>query len=289
MPEPEYYFRFERYDDEPAQRYRVLTRINRNRPYINVILFLLTVLTTYLVNGLAYSLSIVSILLAHEMGHYLMCRKYGIAATLPYFIPVPFAPFGTMGAFIKMKQRIPHRRALFDVGVAGPLAGLTLTIPVLILGLINSQFVRLDSLPGESLFLGESLLFSQLAKLILGTPPEGYDTALHPMAYAGWAGLFVTALNLLPIGQLDGGHVLYALFGHRSQKIFKLVMVAFIIVAAFFYPGWLVMIVLLLLLGFQHPAPENDFVQLDTKRRFIGYVTFVIFLISFIPVPFYFR
>ncbi|MDZ7331178.1 MAG: site-2 protease family protein [candidate division KSB1 bacterium] len=289
MPEPEYYFRFESYEYQPQQSLRLLNRIKGDRPYINLILFLLTILTTYLVNGISYSISIVSILLAHEMGHYLMCRKYGIAATLPYFIPVPFAPFGTMGAFIKMKERIPDRRALFDVGVAGPLAGLTLTIPVLILGLKNSQFVRLDSLPGESLFLGESLLFSQLAKLILGTPPEGYDTALHPMAYAGWAGLFVTALNLLPIGQLDGGHVLYALFGHHSQRIFKLTMAAFIIVAAFFYPGWLVMIVLLLLLGFHHPAPENDYIQLDKKRRIIGYGTFVIFVVSFIPVPFYFR
>lgn len=289
MPEPEYYFRFEGYEYQPHHRLSLLNRLKGDRPYINLILFLLTILTTYLVNGISYSISIVSILLAHEMGHYLMCRKYGIAATLPYFIPVPFAPFGTMGAFIKMKERIPNRRALFDVGVAGPLAGLTLTIPVLILGLKNSQFVRLDSLPGESLFLGESLLFSQLAKLILGTPPEGYDTALHPMAYAGWAGLFVTALNLLPIGQLDGGHVLYALFGHHSQKIFKLTMAAFIIVAAFFYPGWLVMIVLLLLLGFHHPAPENDYIQLDKKRRIIGYGTFVIFVVSFIPVPFYFR
>ena len=270
-------------------RLNILDKIKGNRPLIHVALFLLTVLTTYMVSGIYYSLSIVSILLAHEMGHYLMCRKYGISATLPFFIPIPFAPFGTMGAFIKIRERIPNRRALFDVGVAGPLAGLALTMPILIIGLQNSRFVPLNSLPEGSIFLGESFLFSQLAKIIIGTVPDGYDTALHPMAYAGWAGLFVTALNLLPIGQLDGGHVLYALFGRKSQRIYKFAMLAFIIIGAFMYPGWLLLIVLLLYIGFHHPPPENDYIQLDPKRRLIGYFTFAIFLVSFIPVPFYFR
>ncbi|UCE04585.1 MAG: site-2 protease family protein, partial [bacterium] len=252
---------------EQRNRFNFLNKIKGNRPLLHVSLFLFTILTTYMVHGIAYSLSIVSILLAHEMGHYLMCRKYGISATLPFFIPVPIGPFGTMGAFIKIRQRIPNRRALFDVGVAGPLAGLTLTIPILIIGLMNSNFVPLDDIPEGTIFLGESFLFSKLAEIVLGPIPEGYDTLLHPMAYAGWAGLFVTALNLLPIGQLDGGHVLYAIFGHNSQQIYKFAMVAFIIIGAFLYPGWLLLIVLLLWIGFRHPPPENDYIPLDPKRR----------------------
>ena len=289
MRQTEYYTSDYNYYDQPRNRYNVLNKIKGNRPLINVALFLLTVATTYLVNGIFYSLSIVAILFAHEMGHYLMCRKHGISATLPFFIPIPFGPFGTMGAFIKIRERIPNRRALFDVGVAGPLAGLALTIPILIIGLYNSSFVKLDTIPQGNLFLGESFLFTQLAKIILGTAPKGYDTVLHPMAYAGWAGLFVTALNLLPIGQLDGGHVLYSLFGHKSQPVFKFAMLAFIIIAAILYPGWLLLIILLLWIGFQHPVPDNDYIQLDPKRRLIGYFTFAIFLISFIPVPFYIR
>jgi len=289
MQRTEYYTTDDYYYYEPRNRFNFLNKIKGNRPLLHVSLFLFTILTTYLVHGIAYSLSIVSILLVHEMGHYLMCRKYGINATLPFFLPIPFGPFGTMGAFIKIRERIPNRRALFDVGVAGPLAGLALTIPILIIGLQNSRFVPLNSLPEGSMFLGESFLFSQLANLVIGTVPDGYDTALHPMAYAGWAGLFVTALNLLPIGQLDGGHVLYALFGRKSQQIYKFAMLVFIIIGAFLYPGWLLLIILLLYIGFHHPPPANDYIQLDPKRRLIGYFTFVIFLISFIPVPFYFR
>ena len=268
MRQTEYFTRDDYYYNNQRNRVSILNKIKGNRPLLHVALFLLTVLTTYMVSGIYYSLSIVSILLAHEMGHYLMCRKYGISATLPFFIPIPLPPFGTMGAFIKIRERIPNRRALFDVGVAGPLAGLALTIPILIIGLQYSRFVPLNSLPEENMFLGESFLFSQLAKLVIGAAPQGYDTALHPMAYAGWAGLFVTALNLLPIGQLDGGHVLYALFGRKSQKIYKLAMLAFIIIGAFLYPGWLLLIVLLLYIGFHHPPPEDDYIQLDPKRRF---------------------
>jgi len=274
---------------EQRNQLRLLEKIKGNRPLVHIILLLLTVLTTYIVNGILYSLSIVSILLVHEMGHYLMCRKYGISATLPYFLPVPLPPFGTMGAFIKIRERIPDKRALFDVAVAGPLAGLTLTIPILIIGLKNSNFVLLSELSPEATWsLGESFLFSQLSKIILGPVPEGYDIILHPMAYAGWAGLFVTALNLLPIGQLDGGHVIYAIFGHRSQLINKFAIIAFIIISAIWYPGWLLLIIFLLWIGIYHPPSKNDYIPLDSKRVLIGYITIIIFLISFIPVPFHF-
>jgi membrane-associated protease RseP (regulator of RpoE activity) len=265
-------------------------KIRTNRPLRHVILFLLTILTTYMAHGILYALSIISILLAHEMGHYLMCRKYGIPATLPFFIPFPFPqfnPFGTLGAVIKMQGRIPHRRALFDIGAAGPLAGLAVTIPVLVIGLKNTQFVPLQAIQPGTLFLGESFLFKQLSQWIMGPTPPGYDAMLHPMAFAGWAGLFVTALNLLPIGQLDGGHILYSIFGYRSEPIYKFAMAAFIIVCAIWYPGWMLLIILLLWVGYRHPAPENDFIPLDRKRKALGYVTFVIFLISFIPIPFH--
>ncbi len=291
MRYPEYYSSDDYYY-EHRNRFRFLTKYHGDRPLLHIILFLMTIVSTYLVNGIAYSLSIVSILLAHEMGHYLMCRKYGISATLPFFIPFPIPqlnPFGTMGAVIKMRARIPNRRALFDIGVTGPLAGLALTVPILIIGLNNSEFVPLSKIPQGTLFLGESILFSQLAKFILGPTPEGFDTMLHPMAFAGWAGLFVTALNLLPIGQLDGGHVLYSIFGRKSQEIYKFVMGAFIIICAIWYPGWLLLIILLLWFGYRHPPPENDFIPLDPKRKLIGYFTFFVFIISFIPVPFYFK
>jgi len=286
---PTEYYVTDNYYDEQRNRFKFFNKIKGNRPLLHVILLLFTVLTTYMVNGIFYSLSIVSILLTHEMGHYLMCRKYGINATLPFFIPIPAGPFGTMGAFIKIRERIPNRRALFDVGIAGPLAGLTLTIPILIIGLKNSNFVLLETVPKGTMFLGESFLFSQLANIVMGPVPQGYDTALHPMAYAGWAGLFVTALNLLPIGQLDGGHVLYAIFGHKSRQIYKYAIIAFIIISAFLYPGWLLLIIFLLWMGIHHPPPENDYIPLDLKRRLIGYFTFLIFIISFIPVPIYFR
>ncbi|MFZ5516111.1 MAG: site-2 protease family protein [Candidatus Zhuqueibacterota bacterium] len=271
-------------------RFPILDKLKLRGPWLHILLLVLTFGSTYLLQGIWYSLSIVSILFAHEMGHYLMCRRYGISATLPYFIPFPFPklnPFGTLGAVIKMKGRIPNRRALFDVGIAGPLAGLAVTIPVLIIGLSKSSFIPLSTVPQGAMGLGDSLLFSQIARLILGATPEGYDMMLHPMAFAGWAGLFVTALNLMPIGQLDGGHILYALFGHKSETIYKFVMIGFIITCAFWYQGWLLLILLLLWFGYRHPAPENDFVPIDTKRKILGYATFVIFIISFVPQPLY--
>ena len=263
----------------------------RHEPLINVLLFILTIFSTWLVNGIWYSISIVTILLAHEMGHYLMCRKYHIRATLPFFIPFPFPllnPFGTMGAVIKIEERIPNRKALFDVGIAGPLAGLAFTIPALIIGLKLSTIVVETEISSTSLYLGESFIFSQLSQLIIGNLPEGYDVALHPMAFAGWAGLFVTALNLLPLGQLDGGHIIYAIFGQDSTKIYKFVLGVFIVICAVWYPGWLMLIILLIWFGFRHPPPRDDFTPIDNKRRMLGYITFVIFLISFTPVPFYF-
>ncbi|MBN1996986.1 site-2 protease family protein [candidate division KSB1 bacterium] len=226
-----------------------------------------------------------SILLAHEMGHYLMCRQYGVPATLPFFIPMPkINPFGTMGAIIQMKGAIPNRKALFDIGAAGPIAGLILSIPAIYIGMQHSEMIEASQMDGYGLVLGESLMFKAIAYLAVGRVPENYDTILHPLAYAGWAGLFVTSLNLLPIGQLDGGHIMYSLLGKKSNKtnLAFLVILASMIV---YFPGWAVLFGLLLIFGRRHPAPVNDVTPLDVKRRILGILVFIIFLMSFTPVP----
>ena len=276
----------------PPKSPRFVNKLRSDKPIINIILFLLTIASTWLVKGVWYSISIIIILLAHEMGHYFMCRKYNIRATLPFFLPFPLPqlnPFGTLGAVIKIEDRIPNRKALFDVGVAGPLAGLFFTIPEIIIGLKLSPVIKVSDLPTNVIYynLGESVLFSQLAKFVIGDLPAGYDIVLHPMAFAGWAGLFVTALNLLPIGQLDGGHVLYAIFGQNSKNIYKIVLGVFVIICAVWYPGWLLLIILLIWFGYRHPPPIDDYTPLDKKRRILGYIVFVIFIISFTPIPFY--
>ncbi|NLP08900.1 site-2 protease family protein [bacterium] len=257
-----------------------------DRPVVNIVLFLATLLSTYVTNGLSYSAAILSILLAHEMGHYLMCRRYGVPATLPFFIPFPLAnPFGTMGAVIQMKGVIPSRRALFDIGAAGPLAGLAVTLPVVFLGLEWSTIVPVPSLPDSGMTLGESVLFKAITLVTVGPVPEGYDVMLHPVAYAGWAGLFVTALNLLPIGQLDGGHIVYAMLGPRS-RIVTMIFIAAMVVLTFFYTGWALLVVLLILLGRRHPSPWDDWTPLDKRRKLLGVMVMILFVLSFTPMPF---
>ncbi|MDZ7270431.1 MAG: site-2 protease family protein [candidate division KSB1 bacterium] len=274
----------------PSWRARLLGRLTpRRRPTLNIVLFAATVLSTLLVGGAVYCLSIMSILLAHEMGHYLMCRRHRVNATLPYFIPFPFPmlnPFGTLGAVIRMDARMPDRRALLDVAVAGPLAGLAIALPVMFFGLQNSQLVPKGEVGPSVLYLGESLLFKLVARLAVPGLSPDMDIMLGPMAFAGWAGLFVTSLNLLPIGQLDGGHVLYALFGQRAQRAYIFLLIAFGIVTVKWYPGWALLLVLLIVFGFRHPVPLDPFLPLDARRRAVGYAMLVIFMVSFTPVPF---
>lgn len=252
-------------------------------PKLNILLFGLTLYTTYSINGPWYSMFIMTILLSHELGHFFMCKKYGVSATLPYFLPVPIPPFGTFGAVIKMRGQIPSKKALFDIGAAGPIAGLVFAIPAIIIGLCLSEVVPTNNL--QWLQLGEPILFSAMSKLIIGSVPEGYDIILHPIAFAGWAGLFVTALNLLPIGQLDGGHILYAILGEKSKIIYRIGIVIFCLVAGLVYHGWIVFAILLLLFGFRHPAPSDAITELDKKRKIIGIVLFILFFLSFTPVP----
>ena len=254
----------------------------------HVLFFVLTFLSTYLVGGFWYSICLMSILTAHEMGHYLTSVKYGVQATPPFFIPFPLPPFGTLGAVIKMKSSMRNRQVLFDIGLLGPLFGLVLSIPIIVAGLKLSHIVDVGRLNNPNfLTLGDSFLFSGIQYLVLGPIPAGKDVVLHPIAFAGWVGLFVTALNLLPVGQLDGGHVVYAVFGKdRAEKVFNFTMVGMAIIILFFNPGWLLLVVLILLFGFKHPPPLDDTTPLDNTRKIIGIITLVVFVLSFTPVPF---
>ena len=252
---------------------------------VQVILFVLTVGSTYLVGGAAYCLSIMSILLAHEMGHYVASRNYGISATLPYFIPFPLSPFGTFGAIIRMKGVIADKRALFDIGIAGPLAGFLVSLPFVFFGVLFSSVERIS---GDVSFiqLGDPMLFQILQRLLIGEIPAGHDVVLHPVGYAGWVGLFVTALNLLPVGQLDGGHVVYAVFGKKSLWIYGTVVLVMAALALFYNPGWLALVVLLIIFGMRHPEPLDVETPLDGRRKLLALAMLLIFLLSFTPAPF---
>lgn len=274
------------FPEQPKRRFFRFRGLPQNRPYINVILLLATVLSTYVTNGIWYSIAIITILLAHEMGHYLMCRRYGVPATLPFFIPFPLVnPFGTMGAIIQMKGIIPSRRALFDIGIAGPLAGLFFAVPAIIIGLKLSHVVVVSEIGTSGMQLGESLLFKALSRWLVGPVPEGSDLVLDPVAYAGWAGLFVTSLNLLPIGQLDGGHIIYSILGARSRMVTYVFLIALGLLSIY-YSGWALLFVLLALFGRRHPSPWDDWTPLDRRRKILGWIVMVLFVLSFTPTPF---
>jgi len=254
------------------------------RLFVHILLFALTVGSTVFVGGTWYCISIMTILLAHELGHFFVSRYYHVPSSLPFFIPFPNL-FGTLGAVILMGGRIRSRKALFDIGAAGPLVGFCLTIPAIIGGLKLSHPVQVEAVEGSSFQLGNSLLFSFLERVILGETPEGTDILLHPLAFAGWVGLFVTALNLMPIGQLDGGHIAYAVFGRKSRLVFLLAAVGFGTLGLFFFPPWLLPLLLILVFGFRHPPPSDDQTELDGRRKLLAVFTFAVFVVSFFPVP----
>ncbi|MEW6360385.1 MAG: site-2 protease family protein [Planctomycetota bacterium] len=268
---------------------------------IRIILFWLTVVSTFvtgyqmgggLIDGALYCVSIMGILLAHEMGHYLMCRRYGVQATLPIFIPMPLNLFGTMGAVIRIKSPIPHRRALFDIGVAGPLAGIALAAPIAIVGMKWSHVVDNAMFSDAAITLGEPLFFRLLAHLQFGSIPPGSDVSIHPVAFAAWTGFFVTALNLLPVGQLDGGHVIYALFGRQSRYVFAgiLGLVVTLSITTVVFPTYgVILLIFVLIFGLEHPPTIYDFVPLDGKRRFVALAVLLVFIICFTPYPLYMK
>lgn len=272
------------------------------RPWTQVFLFIATVVTTLLAGalqqgvnpfteptrllaGLPFSVSLLSILGIHELGHYFTARRYGVQVTLPYFIPAPPPMIvGTFGAFIKMKSPVIDRRSLFDIGIAGPLAGLVLAIPILMVGLTMSDIVPTRGHAGIS--LGSPLLFTLVQKVTLGPIPEGMDVLLHPVAFAGWFGFFVTALNLIPLGQLDGGHIAYALLGRRSERLAfgTAIVLAFLGIA--YWPGWLFWAFLAFMLGFKHPPTMNDVTPLDPGRRLLGLGALILLFCLITPSPF---
>jgi membrane-associated protease RseP (regulator of RpoE activity) len=262
----------------------------RRRLLLQGLLFVLTVFSTALVGGWAYSGALILILLFHEMGHYFAARYYGVPATLPYFIPFPLAIFGTFGAVIKMQGIIPNRRALFDIGIMGPAMGLVVALPATVIGISMSRIVQVDQLPSGTMGLGDSILFSFIAEWIHGPLPKGHDLLLHPIGFAGWAGLFVTALNLLPMGQLDGGHIIYALFRQKSVFVYRLVffsLAAFTIIAR--QPQWIFFLALTyFLIRLKHPPTMDEEVPIGPSRFAFGIAAMLFFAITFPPNPLHF-
>ncbi|MGD0915052.1 MAG: site-2 protease family protein [Thermodesulfobacteriota bacterium] len=257
------------------------------RNLIHIILFILTVASTWLTWGLAYSVAVMIILLGHEMGHYFMSQKYGMSATLPFFLPLPLlSPFGTLGAVIRIRSPFLSRKALFDTGVAGPLTSFCLSIPAVVIGLKLSEVIPKSHIQEGIFQLADPLLFSIVQRLVIGAVPGNYDVILHPIAYAGWVGLFVTALNLLPVGQLDGGHIVYAIFGKNGRRIFLIAIAVMAFFFIFYCFAWFLPLLLMLLFGSRHPTPLEDQDSVDRKRKLIGGITFLAFLLSFTPTPF---
>jgi len=276
----------------------------RKKVWLHAILFLSTLVTTTMAgalqngvdlfsdpwriaSGLPFALTLMAILLVHEMGHYLISRHHGVSATLPYFIPAP-SFIGTFGAFIKMDSSPPDRRSLFDVAAAGPLAGLVLAVPAVIVGLQLSTIAPEGTL-SRGIALGSSLLLRFLSQATLGFLPEEINIIMHPVAFAGWIGLLVTAMNLLPVGQLDGGHVVYALFGQKYIWVSRLTLGAILALGLLrWWDGWLVWGLLLLFMGVRHPPPLDPYTPLDFKRKLLGWFLLATLAVTFIPVPFSF-
>ena len=288
----------------------------RDRVWFHVLLFGLTVVTTTLVGalhyhgwrvgfnapalvqpdfgdpwfyftGLWYSGTVLGILGAHEMGHYIACRYYRVDASLPYFLPAPLPLTGTLGAFIRIRQRMPSKVALFDIGIAGPIAGFLVAVPTLIVGLAMSVTERLPQ-DFQGFELGEPLLFRAVSWLMWGNLPDDISINMHPMAFASWFGLLATALNLFPIGQLDGGHIAYAVLGRRSSWI-TVLMVCAAVGLTLFSTSWLVwtilMVVMLVAMGPHHPVTLNDDITLDPTRIALAIVALVMLIVCFTPAP----
>lgn len=304
----------------------------RKIPYLHVLLFVLTFFSTLIsgalfqngvdifkepwkvYEGLPFSITLMSILLSHELSHYFASKKHHTKATLPYFVPAPpiLSPIGTFGAFIKMKSPIITRKALIDIGASGPIAGFILSVAASIIGLYYSSVIPVVDTEG-AFSLGDSLLFSLLSRLVVGVPPESHEILLHPIAFAGWIGLFVTSLNLIPIGQLDGGHIAFAFLNERHKFLSKALVVILLLMGFFaflqifvnevkvslpsivllvlsilpdLWVGWGLWGILMIILGLKHPPVIYWEIPLDGRRRLLGAFAFLIFIITFMPSPF---
>lgn len=276
----------------------------KDRLWLHLLLFLATVATTVttgailqginpltdpglLYKGIPFSFTLLLILGSHEMGHYLVSRRHRLDVTLPYFIPGPPIPPspGTFGAVIRIRSPIQDKRALLDVGCAGPLIGVLVSIPVILIGLKLST-TTVMTVSQETFVFGEPLLFQFLSWLVFGNLSAEQTILIHPVAYAGWLGLFVTALNLMPVGQLDGGHVIYALFPEYHRYVSWVCLGLLLVFGLLFWPGWLLWVFLIIfVLGWRHPPPFYDWVPLDPPRRILGFVTILVFILTFSPTP----
>jgi membrane-associated protease RseP (regulator of RpoE activity) len=274
-------------------------------PWLNIVLAALTVASmvfsySYLESGgailrdprlflpgLSFMAALMSILTCHEFGHYFAGRYHKADVSLPYFIPAP-TMFGTLGAFIKSRSPFKNRVELFDVGVAGPLAGFLPALAVLITGLATARVELISAIaPGDSIIeFGDSLLLLSLTKAVAPDIPEGYQIVMSPLVYAGWVGFFVTMMNLLPIGQLDGGHIVYALAGKRAHKYVAYATLAALAALGFLWSGWFVWAaVSVFVVKIKHPPTIDDVTPIDPVRKRIGWTAIAIFALTFVPVP----
>ncbi len=274
----------------------------RRRVRLPILLFVATCLTTWwaglhtppptsgaiplLLHGLKYAAPVMLILVCHEAGHFLQARRYGVLTSYPFFIPMPIGPLGTFGAVIGMGSKMPSRRALFDIGITGPLAGL---VPTLIFCAIGLSLAKPVEVTPEGTLYGDPLLLLWMAKLLMPPIPQGQEILLNPYLFAGWFGLLITALNLIPVGQLDGGHVLYALLRNKARYIatFLLMAAATLVIWQFKrYFGWSLMVMLLMLMGPLHPPTADDDIPLGVVRTVLGWLTMAFIPIGFTPTPF---
>lgn len=282
-------------ENSDRQLFTVLRGRFKSQPrqvWVNILMVGLTFLSLmfvasnggYLWEGLPYAISIMLILGAHELGHYFAARYHRVNVTLPYFIPMPITLFGTFGAFIQLREPMKNKRVLFDVGIAGPLAGLIFAVPILFIGLATSQ---VGPTPDVTYIQEGNSIFYAVAKLITFgefLPSGGQDVSINQLAWAGWTGLFITGLNLIPLGQLDGGHVSYSLFGRQIKGLYMPLLMGFLLLT-FLNFAWFPLVILLFFLGRVHATPLDDITPLDTRRRLLGYFILVVFILIFVPNP----
>jgi membrane-associated protease RseP (regulator of RpoE activity) len=257
----------------------------------------LTCLSIFLVGGWPLLGAMLAILSAHEMGHFFACRRYGIDATLPYFIPTPWIPIGggwlpigplvgTFGAVIRVNDPFPNRRALFDVGIAGPLAGFLVCLPLLYVGIADAQLAPIASsvAHGESLFFGEPLILRLMTEWIWGAAAHQMTVEIGFVGLAAWFGLLLTSLNLFPIGQLDGGHIVYALVGRKSLLVSRILWWT-TLGLIYFSPSWILWVIVTHVIGIRHPPTQDDSLLLDWRRKALSVVALLILVLCFMPDP----
>ncbi len=306
-------FRKEKGEDVILAMEGLVDQAKTGNPLINILLLAATILTTLsfgsqlvlgrglweairlghidsivqaLLAGLPYAITLLGILGIHELGHYVAARLHGVQATLPYFIPLPFG-LGTLGALIHIKSPMKDRRVLFDIGLAGPYAGLMVAIPLFLIGLyLSSSEIVPATFDGRTLERLGSSIFINVALNFIADVPEGHTIIVDPVLFAAWWGIFVTAINLLPVGQLDGGHTSYALFGRYAHPIALITFLLLILAGALLQQfSWFIWAFFIMLGGLRHPPPMNDISNVGPVRKVIGIITIFVFVMIFVPVP----